>query len=115
MNVDQTFVGPDLEVLTGVLVLERAPDHRVDVPLRRQGNRARDCGTGSLRRLDDLRRRPVELVVVVPLQTDADFLLSHSGLVSFSVRMGSWHDLMTAVTTPAPTLRPPSRTANRRP
>src|SRR6187200_838077 len=100
MDVDQTLVGPDLEVLAGVLVLERASDHGVDVPLRRQGNRPRDGGACALRRLDDLGRRPVELVVVVPLESDADLLLSHSnGCFFCQDRMRSGPYLMTSVTT----------------
>src|SRR5215204_4274789 len=36
VDVDQALVRADLEVLLGVLVLERRLDHRVDVLLRRQ-------------------------------------------------------------------------------
>src|SRR6266511_5225587 len=66
-----------LEVLTGVLVDERTADHRVDVLLGGQGHRSGDGRTGPLRRIDDLRCRPVELLMVVCLQPDADLLLCH--------------------------------------
>src|ERR687897_2554809 len=47
VDVDQPLVRPDLEVLTGVLVLERAADHRVDVLLRRQRDRTGDGCAGA--------------------------------------------------------------------
>src|SRR3954447_1189426 len=79
VDVDQALVRPDLEVLTGVLVLERRADHRVDVLLRGQRDRAGDGGPGALSSLDDRRRRPVERLVVVSLELDSDLLLSHRG------------------------------------
>src|SRR5215218_6589249 len=105
MDVDQALVRAHLEVLTGVLVLERASDHRVAVVLGGQRHRTGHRGAGSLGRVDDLRRRPVELLVVVPLEADADLLL----------RQRSCSYLTMSVTTPAPTVRPPSWTAKRRP
>src|ERR1044072_1228488 len=42
VDVDQALVRPDLEVLAGVLVLERGPDHAVDVLLGPQRGRRRD-------------------------------------------------------------------------
>ena len=105
MDVDQPLVRAHLEVLTGVLVLERTADDAVDVPLRRQGYRTGDRRAAALSGVDDRLGRPVELLVVVPLETDADFLLR----AYFSL-----YALM-SVTTPAPTVRPPSRTAKRRP
>src|SRR5437588_12774641 len=91
-----------LEVLARVLVLERAADHAVDVLLGRQGNRPSDRRTAPLSSVDDLLGRPIQLLVVVALQPDADFPLCHCYLSIF-------------VTTPAPTVRPPSRIAKRSP
>src|SRR5688572_7320881 len=106
VDVDQPLVGPHLEVLPRVLVLERTTDHAVHVLLRRQGHGTSDRRPASLSGVDDRLGRPVELLVVVPLETDADLLLRQAAdLPYFSI----------AVTTPAPTVRPPSRTANRRP
>jgi hypothetical protein len=68
-------VRPDLEMLPRVLVLERAADHGVDVPLRRQGNRTGDGCAGARRRLDDRRRRAVERLMVIALQADSDLRL----------------------------------------
>src|SRR6187431_1441062 len=77
VDVDEALVRAHLEVLTRVLVLERAADHAVDVLLGRQRDRTGDGRAGALRRLHDLGRRAVHLLVVVALQTDADLLLRH--------------------------------------
>src|SRR5437016_10306664 len=77
VDVDQPLVRPDLEVLARVLVLERAADHGEHVLLRRQRDGTGDGSAGSLGRLDDLRRRLVELLVVVALEPDADLRLRH--------------------------------------
>src|ERR687897_2636579 len=74
VDVDQPLVRPDLEVLPRVLVLERATDHGVDVPLRRQRNRPGDGCTGALNGLDDLAARLVERLMVVGLQSNPDLL-----------------------------------------
>src|SRR5919198_4673129 len=73
-DVDQALVRADLEVLARVLVLERRADHAVDVLLGGQRHRAGDGGAGSLSRLDDRLRRPVELLMVVTLEADTNFL-----------------------------------------
>src|SRR5213595_4349948 len=78
MDVDQALVRTHLEVLPRVLVLERRADHAVDVLLGGQGHGAGDGGAGALGRVDDLRRRLVELLVVVALETDADLRLWHA-------------------------------------
>ena len=80
MDVDEAFVGPDLEVLARVLVLERRPDHAVHVLLGGQGHRSRR------------RVAPVRVAVstislaadsiaegVVRLEADADLVLSGDG------------------------------------
>src|ERR671929_1588355 len=54
VDVDQALVRPDLEVLLGVLVLERRPDDGVDVLLRGQRHGPRHRRAGSRRRVDDL-------------------------------------------------------------
>src|SRR5579884_4147977 len=106
-DVDQPLVRAHLEVLARVLVLERAADHAVDVLLGRQGDRPSGRRAAPLRGVDDLLGRPVQLLMVVALQADPDFSLCH---VSSILRY-----LMIFVTTPAPTVRPPSRIAKRRP
>src|SRR5439155_111567 len=74
VDVDQPLVRAHLEVLPRVLVLERRADHAVDVLLGGQGHRAGDGGAGSLSGLDDRLRRSIELLVVVALEADTNFL-----------------------------------------
>src|SRR5690349_14362165 len=108
VDVDQALVRAHLEVLPRVLVLERRADHAVDVLLGGQGHGAGDGGAGALGRVHDVARGLVHLLVVVALQTDTDLLLRHRRLLDLPY-------LMISVTTPAPTVRPPSRIAKRRP
>jgi hypothetical protein len=154
MDVDQSLVGADLEVLARVLVLERRTDHAVDVLFGGQRNWTGDRGPGSLGRLDDLAGSAIYGVVVIRLQPDSDLLRRYGRhglfalflLVSL-VREGAapyrWWGAAPVVclavflppfgseragpgpalcgystisaTTPEPTVRPPSRIANRRP
>src|SRR5207302_8268262 len=96
-------------LLAGVLVDERAPDdgHLGDLGGQRDGARgARVRPPGGV---DDPVGRLVEHPVVVGLEPDPNSLrheLSFSPLSPYFV---------TEVTTPAPTVRPPSRMAKRRP
>src|SRR6185503_13106645 len=78
-DVDETLVGPHLEVLATVLVLVRRADDAVHVLLRRQRHRPDDAGAGTRHRLDDLARAGVNGLVVIGLEPDADLLSSHSG------------------------------------
>src|ERR1051326_3574261 len=112
MDVDQALVRAHLEVLARVLVLERAADHAIHVLLGGQGHRPGDRRPGALRRLDDVARGLVDLLVVVALEANPDLVLSHVPLLHpfFALRY-----LMISVTAPAPTVRPPSRIANLRP
>src|SRR4051794_29436658 len=86
VDVDEPLVGPDLEVLLRVLVLERRADHGVDVLLGRQRHRPRHGRAGSRRRLDDLLGSRLYGRRVVGLEADADLVLgycSHVGSVRF--------------------------------
>src|SRR5438045_3361446 len=114
VDIDQALVCPDLEVLPRVLVDERSADHAVHVLLRGQRNGSGDGRAGALSSLDDLRGRAIELLMVVSLEADTDFLLSHFSTRPFTGSPEARY-LMTSVTTPAPTVRPPSRIAKRRP
>src|SRR5438876_9860146 len=87
VEVGQPLVRADLEVLARVLVLERAADHGEHVLLRRQRDGTGDGGAGSLGRLDDLRRRLVELLVVVALEPDADLRLRHALPAPLAIRL----------------------------
>ena len=73
-DIHKALVNPHFEVLAGVLVLVRAPDHCVTVLLRGERHRALDLGLGAQDRLDDLLGRLIENLVVIRLQADPDFL-----------------------------------------
>src|ERR1022692_5065930 len=92
VDVDQPLVRTDLEVLAGVLVLERRADHAVHVLLRGQRHGTRDGRAGARRRLDDLLGRCLDRRVVIRLQANADFVLGdgcHDVSLSFlRVRAG---------------------------
>src|SRR2546425_12390348 len=102
-DVEQPLVGADLELLARLLVDVRRAVHgeASDVGGKRDG--AGDPPARPAHGLDDLAHRLVEQPVVVRLQADADLVVHarrHSKIL---------------VTTPAPTVRPPSRMAKRSP
>src|SRR5687767_9225288 len=103
-DVEQPLVDAHLEVLAAVLVLVGRADHRVAVLLGRQRHRPAHLGLRPDHRLHDLLRGLVDDLVVVGLEPDPDLLLPVG------------HGYLTILTTrPAPTVRPPSRMAKRRP
>src|SRR5947208_9828968 len=75
-DVEQPLVDPHLEVLPGVLVDVRRPDHAVAVDLGRERNGPPHAGLGAHDRLDDLLRRLVDDLVIVGLEPDPDLLTS---------------------------------------
>src|SRR5919112_3530546 len=75
VDVDEPLVRADLEVLLRILVLERGPDDRVHVLLRRQRHRAGHGRTGPGGGVDDLAGRRLDRGRVVRLQADADLVL----------------------------------------
>src|ERR1019366_4405581 len=114
----------------------RGADDAVHVLLGRQRHRPGHLRTGTGNRVDDLPRRAVDDLMVIGLEPNADLLSRHGGLyVLFCVvpggqgfpadcfwqrpgvpwRPGPMPYLRMFVTRPAPTVRPPSRIANRRP
>src|SRR5438094_5247582 len=108
VDVNEPLVRADFELLARILVDERRADDRVLLDVRRQRHRTGDGRPGPLRGLDDLRGRLVDQLVVVGLEPDPDSLLRHLSLFPLA------HS-MTLVTTPAPTVLPPSRMAKRSP
>src|SRR3954447_1385130 len=79
VDVDEPLVGPDLEVLLRVLVLERRADHGVDVLLGRQRHGTGHRRTRAGRGVDDLLGRRLDGRVVVGLEADPDLVLSWRG------------------------------------
>src|SRR5215510_12216854 len=102
VDVDQALVDAALELLPRLLVDVRRAVHGVDRLLRGQRHRARNPRPGAFRRADDLRSGAVEDHVIVGAKPDADL----GG-------RGSHRYATISMTTPAPTVRPPSRIAKR--
>src|SRR4051812_2469035 len=105
VDVHQPLVGAQLELLTALLVHVRAPEHRPALRFHRQRDGTRHLGPRLLGRPDDIGRGLIEHHVVEGLQPNSDSLC-HVCSPSY---------LRILVTTPAPTVRPPSRMANRSP
>src|SRR3954447_18454251 len=81
VDVDQPLVRADLEVLLGVLVLERGADDRVDVLLGRERHGTGHRRAGARCGLDDLLGGRLDRRVVVRLEADADLVLGRCGHV----------------------------------
>src|SRR5687767_9695062 len=99
-DVEQPLVGPSLELLARLLVDARRAVDRVAHDRGRQRDRANDARAGPPRGVHDLVGGRVQDAVVEGFEADADLVV---------------HRLTTSVTVPAPTVRPPSRIANRTP
>src|SRR3954453_1121527 len=94
VDVDQALVRPDLEVLLGVLVLERGLHHGVHVLLRGQRHRTRHGRAGPRRGLHDLLRSRLDGRRVVGLEADADLVLGYGCHVRLSVvPSGAWGEV----------------------
>src|SRR5436853_49523 len=104
-NIDQPLVRLQLELLAALLIDVRAPQHGPELPLGRQRDRSGDLGAGLFGRAHDVGRGLVDQRVVERFETDADLAGHRSSNRYFLI----------FVTTPAPTVRPPSRIAKRRP
>src|SRR5438309_779340 len=115
-DVEQPLVDPHLEVLAGVLVDVGRPDDAVPVDLGGERDGTPHPRLGADDRLDDLLRRLVDDLVIVGLEPDPDLLsfgVRHGGSRSLPFRVLLY--LRILITRPAPTVRPPSRIAKRRP
>src|SRR5262249_43857630 len=124
-DVEQPLVGADLELLARLLVHVRGAQHRELVDPRRQRDGSHHLRAGALRGLDDLAGRLIEQLVVIRLQPDPDLLGRHQNLISKNERKPAAPGFrrtrrhfdsayaITCVTTPAPTVLPPSRMAKR--
>src|SRR4051812_20287490 len=77
LDVYETLVRVQLEVLARVLVLEGTPDHRVPAPLGRKRDGAENKRPRPLRRLDYRPRGLVYDLVVVSLELDPYLRYSH--------------------------------------
>src|SRR2546430_29619 len=103
-DVEEPLVRADLELLARLLVHVRRAQDAVLVDLGGQRDGPRHLGARALGGVHDLARRLIEQPVIVGLETDADLRCQVRPLYSRIL-----------VTTPAPTVLPPSRMAKRRP
>src|SRR5690606_7061186 len=102
-DVHQSLMGPDLVLVPRVLVDVRGDQDRKALVLGRQRDRPLHRGAGPLGGLDDLTGGLIDQPMIERFQSDTDSLVRH----------GDYS--MIFATTPAPTVRPPSRIAKRRP
>src|SRR5262249_12608514 len=99
----------DFELFAALLVDMGGPVHGEALDAGGERDRAPHLRAGALRRIDDLARRIVENPVIEGLKPDADILTLH-WFRSFDTRPNYFRIF---ATTPAPTVRPPSRMAKR--
>ncbi len=115
-DVHKPNVRPDFELLPRLLINMRRTKHGESTDLGRQRNRSRDPGARSLGCVHDLLHRLIEDPVIVRLQSNPYPLILH---VTPSMPLRRWTPAThapystTSLTTPAPTVRPPSRMAKR--
>src|SRR6185312_6537486 len=142
-DVQEALVRAHLELFAALLVDVRRAVHRKFLDPGRQRNRTTDLGASALGRVDDLARRRIEDAVIERLQPDPDILAVHlsflsrlsssakaddpvigrpsvhpqnRGILGPPLSAGGDSTLaysMMLATTPAPTVRPPSRIAKR--
>src|ERR1700743_792950 len=121
-NIDQALVRADLKSFTRLLIDVRRTQHAILILHCRQRNRTRNLCTRTLRSVYNLTGRSVEHTVVISLEPYANSLSNHrhqsscgGGSQSATPRPSSFCYCRISVIVPAPTVRPPSRMAKRRP
>src|SRR5688572_25861853 len=103
-DLNHALVRFELELLAALLVYVRRTQHGPTLNARWQRNRTADARARLLSRAHDVSCGLIDHCMIERLQTNPD-LTSHC-LYSSAYRI-------TSVTTPAPTVRPPSRIAKR--
>src|SRR6266852_718565 len=122
-DVEQPLVGSHLKLLAALLVDVRRAVHGEFFDLGRQRDRPAHLRAGALGGCDDLARGRIEDAVIERLEPDSDVLAVHLFASSAShetvmagvcpaMMIENPHSMM-LVTTPEPTVRPPSRMSNR--
>src|SRR4051794_6583146 len=120
-DIQHALVRAHLELLARLLVDVRRAQHRESLEARRQRDRPTDLCARPLRRRDDFARRGVENSMIERLQANADVLTVHGVTRSGERtrpdrrprRSSGFRYSTIEATTPAPTVRPPSRMAKR--
>src|SRR5210317_140048 len=93
-----------LELLTTLFIDMRSTQYTVLVDHSRQRNRAGDASPCALGCVDNFIDRLIEQLVVIRLKANTNLLALHDLVLYYST---------ISLTTPAPTVRPPSRIAKR--
>ena len=104
-NINQAIVRAYLEMLMRIFINKRRAAYCKPFYLGWQGHRPNNMGAGTFGSLDDPLGGLVENTMILSLKADTDLLFGHH-LIAYSRIL---------VTTPAPTVRPPSRMANLEP
>src|SRR5260370_13083181 len=112
-DVEHPLMGADLELLARLLVDMRRAQHGELLDPGRQRDRPAHPRAGPLRGVDDLTGRLVEHAMIVRPQANSDVLIVHLGGYPLRSRCGCYFRIL--ATTPAPTVRPPSRMAQLNP
>src|SRR5208283_1361347 len=100
INIDKSFMRSYLELFSRLLVNVGRPQDGIFADLGRQGDRSGNPGACPLRSNNNFFYRLVKQPVVIRFQFYSYFLIHHN-----------YSNI--SVTTPAPTVLPPSRMANR--
>ena len=74
-NVDQTLMSAALELRAAILVLVGSAQNGNDLTIGGQGDGAGHAGAGALCGSNDLLRRLVHQLMIVPLDANSDFFL----------------------------------------
>src|SRR6185312_6782925 len=115
-DVEHPLMRADFELLARLLVDVRRAQHGELLDPRRQRDWPTHARAGPLRGVDDLACRLIEDAMIVGPKADADVLtVECHGEIPIPRRAGAFRYFMILATTPAPTVRPPSRMAKRRP
>src|SRR5271169_774483 len=117
-NVEHAFVGADLELLARFLVDVRRAQDGEFLDFGRERDWTPHPRPGSLGRVDDFAGGLVEHAVIVGPQPNANVLVVSRHffpILSPRARSSVRRYFMILATTPAPTVRPPSRIAKRSP
>src|SRR5262245_13480412 len=117
-DIEQPLVGAHLELLAALLVDMRRAVHGEFLDPGRKRNRSPHFRAGTLGRVDDLLGRRIENAMVEGFEPDSYVLTLHLDDLEVgsaplrAVRSSILYSMIDA-TTPAPTVRPPSRMAKR--
>jgi len=129
-DIHETQMRPNLELITGCLIDVRRAQDIEALDARRQRHRPAYHGSCPFSGIHDFKRRLIDQSIIEGLKADTDFLILHvtilkeqealkrlktkGGIIPPFVEKSKPYSMILA-TTPAPTVRPPSRIAKRRP